>query len=79
MILSPPPDLVVPSIEAQATYTTGNVMTISYTVRNLGPGEPFERFWQDVVVSGLMHAIVYFKSNSLSFNKEPQYNSIILL
>ena len=51
VILSPPPDLVVSSLEAEDTYTTGSTLRVVFTVRNDGAGEPFERYWNDELVS----------------------------
>ena len=51
MILSPPPDLIVSSLEAEDTYTTGSTLMVVFTVRNNGAGEPFERYWNDELVS----------------------------
>ena len=51
MILSPPPDLIVSSLEAEDTYTTGSTLMVVFTVRNSGAGEPFERYWNDELVS----------------------------
>ena len=49
--LAPPPDLVVSSIQADDVFVTGRTMTIQYNVSNVGAGEPFENYWQDIVVS----------------------------
>ena len=51
VILSPPPDLVVSQILIQSAYNTGDTVDFNYTVENIGAGEPFERFWQDRIVS----------------------------
>ena len=49
--LAPPPDLVVSSIQSDDAYVTGRVMTIRYNVSNIGAGEPYESYWQDIAVS----------------------------
>jgi len=51
VILLPPPDLVVSSLEADNVYTTGSTMIIHFEVSNAGAGEPFEPFWRDQLVS----------------------------
>lgn len=51
VILSPPPDLIVSSLEAEDAYTTGSTLRVLFTVRNIGAGEPFERYWNDELVS----------------------------
>lgn len=61
VILSPPPDLVVSSLEAEAVYTTGDTLRAVLNVTNKGAGEPFERYWNDELVS-----FAYFKSNLCS-------------
>ena len=50
VILSPPPDLIVSSLVAEDTYTTGSTLRVLFTVRNNGAGEPFERYWNDELV-----------------------------
>ena len=54
VILSPPPDLIVSSLEAEDTYTTGSTLRVLFTVRNNGAGEPFERYWNDELVSEIL-------------------------
>ena len=49
--LAPPPDLVVSSIQSDDVYVTGRVMTVRYNVTNIGAGEPYETYWQDIAVS----------------------------
>ena len=58
VMLTPPPDFVVSQLQCQDTYSTGDTMAISYTVTNLGNGSPFERFWQDALVS--KHVYLYY-------------------
>ena len=50
MILAPPPDLVVSSLDVDSMYTTGSTVMVVYIVRNDGAGEPFESFWIDQLV-----------------------------
>ena len=57
VILSPPPDLIVSSLEAEDTYTTGSTLRVLFTVRNNGAGEPFERYWNDELVSEILDAL----------------------
>lgn len=49
--LAPPPDLIVSVIQSDDSYVTGRVMNIQYNVTNIGGGEPYERYWQDIIVS----------------------------
>ena len=49
--LAPPPDLIVSEIQSADSYVTGRVMNIRYNVSNIGAGEPYESYWQDIVVS----------------------------
>ena len=62
VILSPPPDLIVSSLEAEDTYTTGSTLRVVFTVRNNGAGEPFERYWNDELVSEI--SLVDYKADS---------------
>ena len=62
VILSPPPDLIVSSLEAEDTYTTGSTLRVVFTVRNNGAGEPFERYWNDELVSEI--SVVDYKADS---------------
>ena len=57
VILSPPPDLIVSSLEAEDTYTTGSTLRVLFTVRNNGAGEPFERYWNDELVSEILDVL----------------------
>ena len=57
VILSPPPDLIVSSLEAEDTYTTGSTLRVLFTVRNNGAGEPFERYWNDELVSEILDGL----------------------
>ena len=57
VILSPPPDLIVSSLVAEDTYTTGSTLRVLFTVRNNGAGEPFERYWNDELVSEILDAL----------------------
>jgi hypothetical protein len=47
--LSPPPDLVVTNIVSPPTGSSGQAITISWTVENQGAGQPFESGWNDRV------------------------------
>ena len=49
--LAPPPDLVVSSIQSSNAFVTGRTMAIQYNVSNIGAGEPYESYWQDIAVS----------------------------
>ena len=42
---------MVSQILIQSAYNTGDTVDFNYTVENIGAGEPFERFWQDRIVS----------------------------
>lgn len=55
-------------IQSADSYVTGRVMNIQYNVSNIGAGEPYENYWQDIVVSiniiygNLNHsAAIYFR------------------
>ena len=47
--LRPPPDLVVTEIEAPATATSGQSITLSWVVENEGAGETIATAWRDEV------------------------------
>ena len=48
VILSATPDFTVQDlITSSASLSTGDLLTIDYTVRNRGGGHPFERWWRD--------------------------------
>ena len=66
VILLPPPDLVVSSLEADDVYRTGSTMIIRFEVSNAGAGEPFESFWRDQLVGypGVMEGCVRTFSNT---------------
>ena len=53
MILAPPPDLVVTSLNVSnnESVRTGDILVISYNVTNEGAGPSFETYWEDYVVS----------------------------
>lgn len=57
--MSPPPDLVVSSLEAEAVYTTGDTLRVVFNVTNNGAGEPFERYWNDELVSFAYLRVTY--------------------
>ena len=38
-------------VQSDDSYVTGKVMNIQYNVTNIGAGEPYENYWQDVIVS----------------------------
>jgi hypothetical protein len=47
--LTPPPDIVVTSIQVPLTGNSGQPLSIRWTVQNQGPGSPFEKGWSDRV------------------------------
>ena len=64
MILAPPPDLVVTSLNVSnnESVRTGDILVISYNVTNEGAGPSFESYWEDYVVSQYnMHCILLYK------------------
>lgn len=51
VILSPPPDLVVSSMEVNNPVRTGDTLILTYVVTNEGAGPTFEDYWTDYIVS----------------------------
>ena len=53
MVLAPPPDLVVTSLELSNndSIRTGDTLQIRYVVTNEGAGPSFESYWTDYIVS----------------------------
>lgn len=53
MILAPPPDLVVTSLEIinNRSVRTGDTLHARYVVTNEGAGPSFESYWTDYIVS----------------------------
>ncbi|XP_053382669.1 uncharacterized protein LOC128549620 [Mercenaria mercenaria] len=50
VLLTPPPDLEVQSINVSESWVTGNTVTISWTVQNSGNDSPLSQmYWQDRV------------------------------
>lgn len=66
VILSPHPDLIVSSLVAEDTYTTGSTLRAVFTVRNSGAGEPFERYWSDELVSEMTSIMYLYLMNKSS-------------
>ena len=56
MILAPPPDLVVSSLQVSDndSVRTGDTLSIRYVVTNEGAGPSFETYWTDYIVSFLI-------------------------
>ena len=52
-MLSPPPDLVVTSLEVNTPVRTGETLLVRYVVTNEGAGPTFETYWRDFIVSGI--------------------------
>lgn len=53
MILLPPPDFVVSSLEVDDMYTTGSTLRVELEVSNVGGSKPFESYWRDELVRQL--------------------------
>lgn len=51
VILSPPPDFAVKVVTVPQTVVAGAAIRVNYIVDQLGPGEPWEPYWYDTVVS----------------------------
>ncbi len=52
MILAPPPDLAVTSLNVSSSrLRTGDIFTVSYNVTNEGAGPTYETHWEDLIVS----------------------------
>lgn len=65
VILAPPPDLIVTSLQVEDMYSSGDSIITTYTVENIGAGEPFERFWRDrLVCQRVYHYIVFLTIHS---------------
>ena len=47
--LSPPPDLVVADLSTNLAVKSLDTLDISFTVKNIGNGAPFETFWVDCI------------------------------
>ncbi len=47
--LTPPPDLQVTAVNAPAQAFSGQLMSLSWVVANLGPGQTLESAWNDTV------------------------------
>jgi subtilase family serine protease len=60
VILSPPPDLVVTSLNVPGNASSGQLLHLSYTVTNQGASAPFESGWTDRI----------FLSSSATFNRD---------
>lgn len=54
-MLSPPPDLVVTSLEVNTPVRTGETLLVRYVVTNEGAGATFETYWRDFIVSVSLH------------------------
>lgn len=67
MILAPPPDLVVSSLQVanNDSLRTGDMINVTYVVSNIGPGPSFESFWSDYIVSGSGYILHTTKTNKL--------------
>ena len=61
MILAPPPDLVVSSLQVSDndSIRTGDTLNIRYVVINEGAGPSFETYWTDYIVSFFYNENVY--------------------
>lgn len=67
--LIPLPDLVVSDVQAPATATSGQTVTVSWKVTNIGPGKTLQnQYWRDGVYFAL-DTVPY-----VNFNGSPNWN-----
>ena len=53
---------------------TGRLMTVRYNVSNVGAGEPYESYWQDIAVSRFIECVIYLlQTHSLNFDCTNKY------
>ena len=72
IVPSPYPDLIVSNISTTSTVHTGDTLTVSTVVKNVGFGSPFEYFWSDRLVITSTRDNIKYTSLQNTFYGGPQ-------